>query len=147
MVHVVDAGHEDPEHQFASVNKVLQDVVPEERPTLMVFNKMDLVDRELFANLYRRSYPGAIFVSAHDEGGPAEVRDAILARLLGQEMIRTVTVPVTNLHCLSRFHRTGSVLEQTFAGDQCRATLRLNQEELSRLLSREGATLVEDPAS
>jgi GTP-binding protein HflX len=147
MVHVVDAGHEDPEHQIASVNKVLQDVVPQERATLMVFNKMDLVEREPFANRYRRAYPGAIFVSAREEGGPALVRDAILARLLGQEMIRTVNVPVTNLHCLSRFHRTGSVLEQTFNADLCRATLRLNEEELSRLLSREGATLVEDPAT
>ncbi len=144
MVHVVDAGHEDPEHQIASVNIVLKEIVPQEKPTLMVFNKMDLVDRELFENRYRRAYPEAIFVSAKEEGGAMALREAILALVMGQEIIRTVRVPVTNLHCLSRFHRTGSVLEQTFEGDMCLATLRLNEEELNRLVSREGAVLVDD---
>jgi hypothetical protein len=37
------------------------------------------------------------------------------------------------------------VLEQEFVADQCLATLRLTQEELSRLLSREGAVLVDEP--
>ena len=144
MVHVVDASSEDPEHQIASVNKVLRELVPTEKPTLMVFNKMDLVDRELFCNRYRRLYPDAVFVSAKDEGGPEELRDAILAALTGSESIHTLVVPIVNLHCLSRFHRTGSVLEQTFSGDLCHATLRLTEEELNRLINREGARLVTD---
>ncbi len=147
MLHVVDAGHADPEHQISSVNKVLAEVVPGEKETLMVFNKLDLVDGELFANRYRRTYPDALFVSAHEPQGAAALRDAVLTRLMGSEMICTVRVPVTNLKCLSRFHRTGSVLEQTFDGDICRATLRLNQEELNRLLSREQAELVDSTDS
>ncbi len=144
MVHVVDAGSEDPEHQIASVNEVLRDIVPEEKRTLMVFNKMDLVDAELFENRFRRQYPGAVFVSGKSEDGPRELREAILSGLMGQESIHTLAVPITNLHCLSRFHRTGSVLEQTFNGDICHATLRLTDEELSRLLNIEGAVPVED---
>ncbi|MFT5232866.1 MAG: GTP-binding protein HflX [Candidatus Krumholzibacteriia bacterium] len=147
MIHVVDAGHEDPEHQIASVNTVLRDIVPEEKPTLMVFNKMDLVDRELFSNKFRRMYPEAIFVSAKETIGSDELRETILSLLVGQERICTVRVPVTNLHCLSQFHRTGSVLEQTFEDDFCLATLRVNEEELSRLLNREGAVLVEEKPS
>ena len=146
MVHIVDAGHQEPDHQIESVNKVLQDIVPVDKPTLMVFNKMDLVDRDLFVNRFRRAYPDAVFVSARDEDGPQILRDAILSRVLGHELIRTVRVPVTNLHCLSRFHRTGSVLSQTFDADTCDATLRLSEEELNRLLSREGAVLVEAAA-
>ncbi len=144
MVHVVDAGSEDPDHQIDSVNRVLQEIVPEEKPTLMVFNKMDLADGELFINRYRRQYPDAVFVSAKREGGPEELRDAVVERLMGAETICAVRVPITNLHCLSRFHRTGSVLEQTFEGDMCRAVLRLTEEELSRLLNREGAVLDQD---
>jgi len=144
MVHVVDAGHDDPEHQIASVNKVLKDIVPREKPTLMVFNKMDLVDRELFINRYGRAYPEAVFVAATENDGSLALREAILALMVGQELIRTVRVPVTNLHCLSRFHRTGSVLEQTFAGDMCLVTLRLNEEEFNRLIDREGAVAIDD---
>jgi len=144
MVHVVEASSEDPDHQIASVNDVLRDIVPGDKPTLMVFNKMDLVGEELFINRYRRQYPEAVFVSAKSEAGSLELRDAILSRLMGAESIRTVAVPITNLHCLSRFHRTGSVLEQTFNGDICHATLRLTDEEYSRLVNAEGAVPVED---
>ena len=53
-------------------------------------------------------------------------------------------LPLTKLAALSSFHRTQSVLEQTFEGDFCRATLRLSEIELNRLLAREGAILIED---
>ncbi len=144
MVHVVDAGHEDPEHQIESVNRVLAEIVPREKPTLMVFNKMDLVDGDLFENRFSRAYPEAVFVSAKTGGGSDPLRDAIMTRVLGKEVICTVRVPVTNLHCLSQFHRTNSVLEQTFTDDMCLATLRLSEKELNHLVSREGAVLQED---
>jgi GTP-binding protein HflX len=147
MIHVVDASSEDPEHQIGSVNNVLREIVPGEKATLLVFNKMDLVDGELFINRFKRSHPGSVFVAGRSEEGAAELREAILARLTGNELIRTVRLPITNLHCLSPFHRTGSVLEQDFEADMCLATLRLTQEELNRLLSREGAVLVGDPPS
>lgn len=144
MVHVVDAGSEDPDHQIASVNRVLQDVVPGEKRTLMVFNKMDQVDAELFRNRYSVRYPGCFFTTALDVESALGLRDAILAEMMGDERICVVEIPSTNLHALSRFHRTGSVLEQEFEGQACRATLRLTEEELNRLLTREGAVLVQN---
>ena len=143
MVHVVDASSEDPEHQIASVNSVLREIVPEEKATLLVFNKMDRVDGELFVNRFSRSHPGSIFVAGRTEAGADELRDAILARLTGNELIITLRLPISNLQCLSAFHRTGSVLGQEFEADQCLATLRLTPEELNRLLSREGAVQVD----
>jgi len=145
MVHVVDAASEDPEHQIVSVNRVLTDIVSRDKPTLMVFNKMDLVDAEIFRNRYGRHYPDAVFVSAREPAGVAALRDTLTGLLLGREIIRTVRLPITNLQALSAFHRTGSVLEQTFAADMCDATLRLTEEELNRLVSREGARLVDAP--
>jgi len=147
MIHVVDASSEDPEHQIASVNKVLKEIVPQEKATLMVFNKMDLVDAELFTNRFSRSYPEAVFVAGRTEEGIEALRDNILSRMTGNELIRTVRLPISNLHCLSAFHRTGSVLGQEFEADICLATLRLTEEELNRLVSREGAVLVDEPTT
>jgi GTP-binding protein HflX len=147
MVHVVEASSEDPEHQIASVNTVLKEIVPEEKLTLMVFNKMDLVDDELFINRYSRSYPDALFVNGRSAEGADVLREKILSLMTGDELIRTVRLPISNLHCLSAFHRTGSVLEQEFEADMCLATLRLTEEELNRLVSREGAVLVEEPST
>jgi GTP-binding protein HflX len=145
MVHVIDASSEDPDHQIASVNKVLAEIVPEEKPTMMVFNKMDLVDRELFINRYRREHPDAVFVNGRTGEGADELRDAILSHLMAGETIVTVRLPITNLQGLSAFHRTGSVLDQQFEADICVATLRVKPEELNRLLTREGAVLIDGP--
>ncbi len=143
MIHVVEASSDNPEHQIASVNEVLRDIVPEDKPTLMVFNKMDLVDEELFRNRYSRHYPAALFISAKSKIGWQELRDSVVTLMQGDERVVSVSVPINNLQCLSRFHRTGSVLDQIFEADRCIAVLRLKEEELNRLLSREGATLVE----
>ncbi len=143
MLHVVEASSEDPEHQIKSVNEVLRDIVPKDKATLMVFNKMDLVDEELFKNRYSRLYPEAIFISAKSREGWDELRDAVVNHMTGDERIVTVIIPVSNLQCLSQFHRTQSVLEQVFEADICRATLRLKEEELNRLIKREGAVLAD----
>ena len=143
MIHVVEASSEDPEHQIRSVNEVLRDIVPEDKATLMVFNKMDLVDEELFRNRYSRLYPDALFLSAKNKEGWDELRDAVVAHMVSDERVVTVTIPIANLQCLSQFHRTQSILDQTFEADICRATLRVKDEELNRLIKREGAILTE----
>ncbi len=144
MVHVVAAGSDDPGHQIASVNDVLRDIVPGDKPTLMVFNKLDLVDAELFRNFWERQYPEAVFVAGNTSDGAVELRDAVAGRLMGKELVHRVRVPLSNMQCLSRFHRTGSVLDQDFVPDACLATLRLTSEELNRLLAKEGVTLADD---
>jgi GTP-binding protein HflX len=131
-----------PHHLIESFKATLQEV----RDADLMVHVVDASseDPELFINRFGRSYPGSVFVAGRSEEGATDLREAILARLTGNELIRTVRIPITNLHCLSSFHRTGSVLEQEFEADMCLATLRLTEKELNRLLSREGAVLVEE---
>lgn len=146
LVHVVDAGSADPQRQIDSVNQVLAEIVPEEKPILIVFNKMDQAPGEEFENCFRRYYPEALFVSSLDKGGPAAVREAILARLLGRERVYQLELPARRLDCLAVFHRTGSVLEQQCENGFCRAAVRMCEEELRHLLSLEPeARLLEEP--
>tara|TARA_B110000977_G_scaffold186461_1_gene252475 strand:+ start:707 stop:1903 length:1197 start_codon:yes stop_codon:yes gene_type:complete len=42
LIHVVDISHEHFEEQVASVNKILDEIQASDKPTLMVFNKIDL---------------------------------------------------------------------------------------------------------
>ncbi len=145
LVHVVDAAGRDPGRQIDAVDDVLEGVAPGERPTLMVFNKMDLVADDGVRNRFSRLYPEAVFISGKDPGGIQVLKDALVGRLLGTESIVTVTLPVRKLHLLSPLHRTGSVLEQEFTGDHCRAVVRVTDEERNRLFSQEGVKDVTPP--
>jgi GTP-binding protein HflX len=133
LVHVVDAGSGDPERQMHSVNRVLADLVPEPRDTLLVFNKLDTVDAEAFANQHRRHHPDALFVSATRPEGARQVGQAILDRMKARERIVTLQLPAASFHRLGSFHRSGSILNQEWRGDRCTVTLRLSPAELQRL--------------
>ena len=41
LLHVVDISHPDFEDHIASVNQILQDIKSADKPTIMVFNKID----------------------------------------------------------------------------------------------------------
>ncbi len=140
LLHVVDASSDDPNHQIAAVNTVLAELVPEERDTIMVYNKMDRLSpdaAEAFRNLNGRRDQEALFVSALDENGPEEVRSAVVARLLGREQVVRLQVPLTRMDLVAVFHRTGSVLEEEHDVDYCRLAVRIREQELKRLLGRE----------
>ncbi len=142
LVHVVDASSEDPGRQIQAVDEVLESVAPGERDTLMVFNKMDLVADDGVRNRFSRQYPQAEFISAKEPRGIEALQGALVARLMGSESIVTLSLPISRLHLLSPLHRTGSVLEQDFIGQECRATVRVTDEEQSRICAEDGVRVI-----
>ena len=140
LLHVVDASDADPSHQIEAVDQVLKDLVSREQDTLLVFNKMDRLEpqrADYVRNLYGRRYPGALFVSALDASGSLAVRSAVVDRLQAVENIVRLQVPITRMDLGAVFHRTGDVLEEEHDPQYCRLAVRLREEELKRLLSRE----------
>ena len=51
LIHVVDMAHSEYEDQIATVNRTLKELKVEEKPTLMIFNKLDLYRKENFDEL------------------------------------------------------------------------------------------------
>jgi GTP-binding protein HflX len=138
LLHVVDAGASDPEHQIESVNQVLAGLVPADRPTVLVFNKLDTVpDAERLCNRLRRHHPDALFVSALSPESGTTVRAAVQQRLLAGERIVHLELPVGRLHVLGPWQRTGDVLAQLCEDGCCRAIVRMHPQEIRRLLARE----------
>jgi GTP-binding protein HflX len=77
LLHVVDASNPDWPRQRASVETILTELKLAEKPTLLVFNKIDRLDDAARAALP----PDAILVSATANDGIDRLRAAIVARL------------------------------------------------------------------
>ncbi|MBD3222276.1 GTPase HflX [bacterium] len=147
LLHVVDAGGQDTDHQITSVNTVLADLVPADRPTLLVFNKMDTVpDPETVRNRLARHHEDALFVSAVTPGGADAVRQAVLDHLRRDEREYRLRLPSHKLYLLGPWHRTGDVIEQVCDNGVCQATVRMRQEDARRLIARE-SEVTEVPGS
>jgi len=147
LLHVVDAGAADPEHQIAAVNEVLADLVPTDQPALLVFNKMDTVaDADLVRNGLARHHDQAVFVSAVQPEGAEILRETIIGYLRAREHVVRLRLPLHKVYLLGPWHRTGDVLEQVCDNDFCQATVRMRQEDARRLIARD-SEVTEVPGS
>ena len=98
LLHVVDISHPQYEDQMATVNKTLQDLDAFEKPTITVFNKMDLYEEKTFddwleptvkaqmiqdlqARWNRETAYNAIFVSATEKLNIDGLRQTILDKV------------------------------------------------------------------
>ncbi len=103
LLHVVDISHPNHEEQIAVVNKTLHELDASEKPTLTIFNKMDLYEKktfdewleegtkkEILEDLYDRwnneTGGNAVFVAAIEKRNMQCLRETILKKV--REMYR-----------------------------------------------------------
>jgi GTP-binding protein HflX len=103
LLHVVDISHPAYEEQLGVVNKTLQELKAFDKPTLTIFNKMDLYEKntfdewleestkkEILNDLYERwqreTNGNAVFISAIEKRNLDELRKSILTKV--REMYR-----------------------------------------------------------
>ncbi|MCB0524927.1 MAG: GTPase HflX [Saprospiraceae bacterium] len=91
LLHVVDIAHPQFEDHIKTVQKTLQELGASEKPTLMVYNKIDLYRERYFDDLLTKqeradietelqeklgsNYGECVFVSAHSKEGIEQLRD------------------------------------------------------------------------
>jgi len=116
LLHVVDSSHPHAEEQIRAVNLVLGEIGASERPTLMVFNKVDrLPDREglrRWEGLFARS----VSVSAKTGEGFSELFEELGACLKPVRRELELEIPFTEQRTLARLHALGQVLEEDYSG-------------------------------
>jgi GTP-binding protein HflX len=74
LLHVVDAADPEFRRQMSDVELVLEELLEEPRPTVLVFNKCDRLEPEAEAGL-RVEYPGAFTISARRGEGLGALRE------------------------------------------------------------------------
>ena len=105
LLHVVDISHPNYEEQIGVVNKTLQELKASEKPTLTIFNKMDLYEertfdewleegtkKEILEDLYERwdneTNGNAVFVAAIERRNLDKLRETILERVRDMYKVR-----------------------------------------------------------
>ena len=81
LLHVIDASSPTWEEQRVVVDQVLDELEVNDRPKLLVFNKIDLLDHDALLALQERIgalVPSSVFVSTVAEGGLEPLRRALV---------------------------------------------------------------------
>ncbi len=81
LLHVVDASNAYAEEQIKAVNAVLKELGCNEKPMLLVLNKVDCVGDLSYLHVLQRHHPHSVAVSAVKRKGLEELQEAVIEML------------------------------------------------------------------
>jgi len=134
LLHVADAAAPDRERRDTAVRSVLEEVGAADVPTLVVFNKCDLLSSDELVRL-KSMYPAAVFVSALHERGSAELLEIVASRLEMDTQLVTLTFnPDSNEHrrAIADLYRHARVVSHVANDDR----VQIEAEVPRRLVER-----------
>nr|WP_146439246.1 GTPase HflX [Crateriforma conspicua] len=125
LLHVADASHPNVFQQISSVYAVLEDLGIEEKRTLLLLNKIDMIDSPVQLNRVLDRYPNAIPVSARQGKGMDALTEAV-GQVLGREFLDLkVTVDPADGKLLAYLASKGEVKARDFEPDKVQIHVRM----------------------
>ena len=133
LLHVVDVSHPRFEEQIGSVQQVLRELKIEKKPTIMVFNKVDLLtDRRIFALLKQR-FLRVVFTSAVKGIGLKSFRRELMALLAEGEVEEEIRIPVGETKTIASIHRMSTVVDILYEDGMAVVRFRAMPKNISRI--------------
>lgn len=140
LLHVVDAADEERHRNIQRVNEVLEEIGAHQLPSLLVYNKLDLleegrprIDRD------SRGVPVAVWLSALDGSGLELLLGAIGERIGGCMLHSTLQLTPAQSRLRARFYQSNAVLqERVLENGDCLLEVRMPEADFLRMLKSEG---------
>jgi GTP-binding protein HflX len=129
LLHVVDLSFPHYQGQMEVVEGVLRDLELEDRPTLVVYNKIDRVapgEEENIARTYA-AQENAVAVSAMKGLGLDLLKEKIRTFCLASSVVLDLQVPQAEGRLLARLYERGQVLDKRYQDNQVRLRVRLDR--------------------
>ena len=132
LLHVADISHPQAGEQIAAVNAVLAEIGAGEKPTIMIFNKMDRLNPGGTGaggmgalNRLREHHPHAVAISATTGEGIASLLAEIGTQLRPKREFLELRVPHEQAAVIARLHNVGQVIEHRYSGKTARFKVRI----------------------
>jgi GTP-binding protein HflX len=140
LLHVADASHKQVLEQIRAAYRVLEEIGIEQKDTILVLNKIDLVSDRSRIETLLNVHPTAIPVSAHTGEGldrlTAAVREALSRRMIELEVLTTID----NGRLLAFLAANSEVLSREFHNSMVRVHCRIAAQHLGFIRHLGGKT-------
>ncbi|VVM04723.1 GTPase HflX [Methylacidimicrobium cyclopophantes] len=117
LIHLVDISDPKVEERIADVRRVLEELDVLQKPSLLVWNKIDRLRGPAPLNRLLQRYPGSLGVSARDGSGIEELLSRIESWSRGRARFFRFRLPVERGDLLARLHREGEPVEIRYRPD------------------------------
>jgi GTP-binding protein HflX len=133
LLHVVDVSITTFEEQIKVVNDTLGELGADERPTLMVFNKIDLLKDRTILQTLAGEYPNSVFISATRGINILGLKDEALRLLETEFLEETFRIPQDQQRLISQLHTEGEVLDRTYEDNDVILKMRIRRKDKERV--------------
>jgi GTP-binding protein HflX len=140
LLHVVDVSHPGFEDQMKTTRRVLEELHLDEKPILVVFNKVDRMGSLQEKEQAARVDPDAVFVSATREEGLGELKNRLEALAAEETVVGLAAVSPSAGPVIARIHALSRVLGSRLVDGKLQIRYRANRKDaaaLSRLIQKE----------
>ncbi len=124
LVHVVDVSHPNATDHITAVNAVLEEIGAGGKPTLMVFNKTDLLPQS-FLGLLRERFEKAVSISAKTGEGLPDLMSELGTMLRPVREFVELEIPHEASETMARLHVVAQVVERDYGGEKARFKARI----------------------
>lgn len=149
LLHIVDASDPRRGDRIRVVNDVLKRILPEpdregERsiPTLLVFNKTDLLGEAAETARLAANHPGAILVSAATGAGTQRLLDAASEYAVRDALTAEIRVPAADGRAIAYIEERAAVLSRAVDGETVVFRARLHRRDAGRLERTAGVRVI-----
>lgn len=130
LLHVVDISHPLAEEQMAAVDAVLKEIRADQKPTLVVFNKVDRLPRQEVPARFYEKHPHAVAISALTGQGLPTLLEEIARHLRPARQLVRVAIPHERADLIARLHSVGQVVERRYYPRTARFKVHLYPQHL-----------------
>jgi len=117
LIHVVDLSHPRVDEQMIAVDSVIKELNSFGKQTLIVFNKIDLLENPNLASTYCRRFPASVAISARTGQGIDQFVEALQSALSAWRLRSHFRVPLSESNLIAEIHRVGHVLELRYENE------------------------------
>lgn len=132
ILKVIDVSDEDRHRHEEAVDRVLDEIGAGERPSLTVYNKIDLLDPEEIG-LLRARMPRAVFFSARTGDGLDLLLDRLSAEAAANDRLISADVPYREGGLLKLVHEQGQLISEEYLADRVRIVAKVPARIAGRL--------------
>jgi GTP-binding protein HflX len=139
LLHIVDVSHPLFSDHIRVVNETLEEIGASGKPTVMVYNKIDLLgDRSILGQLVRNG-EHAVCVSATRSINRSGLEEKIIDLLEMNVSEQTIRLGHNDYPLIARIHEIAEIVEKRYEDDQILLRFRMNSrsaETMKKILAR-----------
>jgi GTP-binding protein HflX len=132
LLHLIDSSSKNILQIKKAVDQTLKELELESKPTITVFNKIDLIPPDTLKDL-KQEYPEAIFISAVQESNISDLKKIIYEKINRGYCEGILRLPFNRMDTVNYLHKNCEILKITYQKEEAIYWIRTKPENLSYL--------------